>query len=58
MYSKCCSVVDTVTFGVKESKQLSAQLSVGHSFFDEGILLSQLLRAKILRLSGLPFIVV
>lgn len=47
-----------MTFGVEESKQLSAQRSVGHCFFEEQLLLSQLLRAEVLRLACHPVVVV
>lgn len=47
-----------LTLGVKESKQLSAQLGVGHGFLDEGFLLSQLLGTEVLCLSSHPVVVV
>lgn len=47
-----------LTFGVEESKQLSAQLSVGHGLFEEGVLLCQLLGAEVLRLPSHPVVVV
>lgn len=50
--------MDVVTLGVEESKQLSAQLSVGHGLLEEGFLLSQLLRTEVLCLSSHPLVVV
>lgn len=50
--------VDLLTLGVEESKQLSAQLSVGHGLLDEGFLLGQLLGTEVLRLSCHPVVVV
>jgi len=47
-----------ITLGVEESKQLPAQLSVGHGLPDEGFLLSQLLRTEVLCLSSHPVVVV
>lgn len=51
---ECC----WLTLGVQEGKQLSAKLSVGHSFPEEGFLLSQLLRPKVFCLSSHPLVVV
>lgn len=47
-----------LTFGVEESKELSAQLGVGHGLFEEGVLLCQLLGAEVLRLPSHPVVVV
>lgn len=47
-----------VTLGVEESKQLSAQLSVGHGLPEEGVLLRQLLSTEVLCLSSHPVVVV
>lgn len=57
----CCAVlvsVNKTTLGVEESKQLSAQLSVGHGLCEKGVLLCQLLRCKVLRLPCHPVVVV
>lgn len=48
----------TFTLGVQKSKELPSELSVGHSFLDKFLLLSQLLRAEVLHLSGHPVVVV
>lgn len=48
----------TLTFGVKESKQLSAQLGLGHGLSEEGVLFCQLLGAEVLRLPCHPVVVV
>lgn len=53
-----CVRRSTFTFGVEESKQLSAQLSVGHCLFEKGVLFRQLLGAEVLRLPGHPVVVV
>lgn len=52
----CMSV--TLTFGVKESKQLSAQLGLRHGLSEEGVLFCQLLGAEVLRLPRHPVVVV
>lgn len=46
------------TFGVEESKQLSAQLRVGHGLREKGVLLSQLLSCELLRLARHSLVVV
>lgn len=46
------------TFGVEESKQLSAQLSVGHGLREKFVLLGQLLSCELLRLPRHPLVVV
>lgn len=57
--TKCGSASNhMVTFGVEERKQLSAQLSVGHRFLEEHLLLSQLLRAEDLGLACHALVVV
>lgn len=50
--------VDVVTLGVEESKQLTAQLGVGHGLPDEVFLLGQLLLAEVFILTGHPVVVV
>lgn len=49
---------DAVTFGVEESKELFAQLGVGHGLFEEGILFCQLLVSEVLCLPSHPVVVV
>lgn len=51
-------MTDGSTFGVEKSKQLSAQLSVGHGLLEEGFLLHQLLRGEVLSLPSHPVVVV
>lgn len=50
--------MDVFTLGVEESKQLSAQLSVGHGLPDKGFLLRQLLSSEALILPSHPVVVV
>lgn len=54
----CVCTCVSLTFGVEESKQLSAQLGVGHGLFEEGVLFCQLLGAEVLRLPSHPVVVV
>lgn len=54
----CACTCGALTFGVEESKQLSAQLGVGHGLLEEGVLFCQLLGAEVLRLPSHPSVVV